>query len=177
MPASPDALLQDAEGRSVLRFERLLREPPPVVWNALTDAGELRSWHPSPFELEPAVGGAVRYLEPQGTALGVGEVLEYDPPRVLAYTWGDDRLRWELQPHDEGCVLVLEHIFDDRFKAARDAAGWHLCLDALARSLAGDAPSAPAGEPAIPAEWRELNAAYEQRFAIPADEATPPPTG
>jgi uncharacterized protein YndB with AHSA1/START domain len=175
MPAAPDAILQDAEGRFVLRFERVLRRRPQEIWKALTDPGELRTWHPSPFELEPAVGGAVRYLPPGGTALGDGEVIEYDPPRVLAYTWGEDRLRWELHPHDDGSLLVLEHTFDDRLKAARDAAGWHVCLEALAASVAG-APAAAAGVgDAIPEEWRELNAAYQQRFGIPPDEATPPP--
>jgi len=41
---------------------------------------------------------------------------------VPAHTWGEDELRWELRPHEDGCVLVLTHTFDDRFKAARDAA-------------------------------------------------------
>src|ERR671934_28515 len=80
---------------------------------------------------------------------------------------GDDLLRWELEPKGDGCRLVLLHIFDDRFKAARDAAGWHLCLDALETRLAGASPGAPTGERAIPGGWPELNAAYEQRFGIP----------
>jgi Activator of Hsp90 ATPase homolog 1-like protein len=62
MPVAPDAILQDQEGRSVLRFERILRYPPERVWRALTDPTEQRSWHPTPFELEPVVGGQVTYL-------------------------------------------------------------------------------------------------------------------
>lgn len=175
MAVSPDAILRDHEGRTLLRFERVLRHPPERVWKALTELDELRRWHPSPFEVEAVVGGGVHYLPPEDTALGEGEVIEYDPPRLLAYTWGDDQLRWELQAHDDGCLLVLEHTFDDRFAAARDAAGWHLCLDALAASLAGSEAQAPhTGDAAIPAGWRELNSAYEQRFGIPADKATPP---
>jgi uncharacterized protein YndB with AHSA1/START domain len=170
-----DAILQDAHGRSVLRFERLLRHPPEKVWKALTELDELRAWHPSPFELEPVLGGVVRYLPPDGDAFGDGEVTEYHPPRVLAYTWGEDQLRWELEPREEGCLLVLTHVFDDRFKAARDAAGWHLCLDALSSSLDG-APSRRKGDDeGVPPGWRELNRAYEEQFGIPSDEATPPP--
>jgi hypothetical protein len=104
-----------------------------------------------------------------------GEVTDYDPPLVLGHTWGDDHLRWELRPHDEGCLLVLTHTFDDRFKAARDAAGWHLCLDALGSSLDDTkAPSAEDGE-RLPGGWQELNRAYERRFGIPPEKATPPP--
>jgi predicted 3-demethylubiquinone-9 3-methyltransferase (glyoxalase superfamily)/uncharacterized protein YndB with AHSA1/START domain len=175
MPVAPDAILQDHAGRTVLRFERSLRQPPERVWTALTALDGLRSWHPSPFELEPRVGGAVRYLPPDGAAFGDGEVTAYEPPRALAYTWGDDHLRFELEPHGDGTRLVLTHTFDDRLKAARDAAGWHLCLDALASSLGGDDAPAPVGDAAIPAGWRELNSLYEERFGIAADEATPPP--
>jgi uncharacterized protein YndB with AHSA1/START domain len=177
MPVA-DAILQDQEGRSVLRFERTLRHPPERVWTALTEPGEQQSWHPTPFELEPVVGGTVAYrAEGEAPEMPDGEVTEYDPPRVLGHTWGEDRLRWELRPHDDGCVLVLTHTFEDRFKAARDAAGWHLCLDGLSDVLDGAPP--PRGDDAelIPDGWRELNAAYEERFGIPPEKATPPPGG
>ena len=175
MPVAPEAILQDHEGRSMLRFERRLHHRPEWVWQALTELDELRSWHPSPFTFERRVGSPLSYAPlPDGTELD-GELVEYDPPRVLAYTWGDDLLRWELEPKRDGCRLVLLHIFDDRFKAARDAAGWHLCLDALETRLAGASPGAPTGERAIPGGWPELNAVYEQRFGIPPEKATPPP--
>jgi uncharacterized protein YndB with AHSA1/START domain len=179
MPDSPiaaDAVLQDEQGRSILRFERPLRHSPERVWEALTERGELSSWHPSPFELERFVGGAVTYLPvDDAPEMPPGEVREYDPPRVLAYTWDADLLRWELERRDDGCLLVLTHTFDDRFKAARDAAGWHLCLIALDAALEGrKAPGASDGE-RIPEGWPELNSAYERRFGIPHERATPPP--
>ena len=57
MPVAPDAILQDQEGRAVLRFERKLAHPPERVWRALTERGELTGWHPTPFEIEPEAGG------------------------------------------------------------------------------------------------------------------------
>jgi predicted 3-demethylubiquinone-9 3-methyltransferase (glyoxalase superfamily)/uncharacterized protein YndB with AHSA1/START domain len=158
-----DAILEDRDGRAVLRFERILQRDPDAVWQALTTDHELAHWHPSPFTLEPRVGGAVHYAAPDGAAMGDGTVTDHDPPRTLGYTWGDDHLLWQLEAHDVGTLLVLTHTFDDRFKAARDAAGWDLCLDRL-EGLDG-------------ADWQELNRSYEDRFGIAPEEATPPPVG
>jgi len=178
MPETADAILTDQQGRAVLRFERTLDHPPERVWAALTEPVDQRSWHPTPFELEPAVGGRVTYL-PGGDVpeMPAGEVTEYDPPRVLAHTWDEDVLRWEVRPAGDGAVLVLTHTFDDRFKAARDAAGWHLCLDALAAALDGSGAPDDGDGDGLPGGWSDLNAAYEERFEIPHERATPRPEG
>jgi len=176
MFAAGHAVLRERHGRSALCFERLLAHPPERVWSALTTHDELLHWHPTPFELEPLAGGRVTYRSPAGTpAMPDGRVLDYDPPRLLAYSWGDDELRWELQRHEGGCLLRLTHTFDDRFKAARDAAGWHLCLDALSGSLDGARAAERGDGPRLPQGWSELNRDYQERFGIPAEEATPPP--
>ena len=176
MPAAPGAILQDHEGRTALRFERTLGHSPERVWRALIEPDQQSSWHPTPAEFDPREGGAVRY-SPEGDVpdMPEGEVTEYDPPRVLAHTWGDDHLRWELRPEDDGCVLVLVHTFDDHFKAARDAAGWHLCLDWLVSSLDGAPTPRDEGTERSSGGWRELNRDYEERFGIPHDKATLPP--
>ena len=188
MSEPADAILHDDRGRAVLRFERLLRHPPERVWRALTDDDEQFRWHPTPASFEPVTGGSVTWL-PGGDVpdMKPGALIEYNPPRALAHTWGEDVLRWELEPHQDGCLLILTHTFDDRFKAARDAAGWHLCLDALSASLDGGetelgrtfARRRGGGvrpeEGEGPAESRELNRAYEERLGIPPEKATPPP--
>ncbi|MHB1468445.1 MAG: VOC family protein [Solirubrobacteraceae bacterium] len=176
MTVETDAVLEDDDGRTALRFERLLEHPPEQVWLALTEPDELRHWHPSPFQAELRVGGAVSFLSPGGIAFGEGTVTACDPPRLLAYTWGEDELRWELVTDGDGTRLTLTHTFDDRLKAARDAAGWHLCLEALAGSMAAGDTAAPPSKPATPARWAEVNSAYEQAFGIAPDEATPPPS-
>jgi uncharacterized protein YndB with AHSA1/START domain len=174
MPKAADAAIGEEQGRTTLRFERVLAHPPERVFSALTARPDLDAWHPMPFEIEPKAGGAVRYAE-HGLEFADGEVVEYDPPSRLAYTWGEDLLRFELYPHEEGCLLVLTHLFDDRFKAARDAAGWHVCLAKLEASLASGARTAPAPDQGLPDGWSELNAEYQQRFGIPPEKATPPP--
>jgi uncharacterized protein YndB with AHSA1/START domain len=176
MPDEHAVLVQDERGRAVLRFERLLAHSPERVWRALTEQGAVEDWHPTPFELDSVVGGQVRYAG-DGTEMPPGRVLAYEPPVLLAYTWGEDELRWSLQDRGDGCLLTLEHAFEDRFKAARDGAGWHLCLIALQEGLDGTpAPKRGHGE-RLPNDWAELNDLYQQRFRITAEEATPPPPG
>jgi uncharacterized protein YndB with AHSA1/START domain len=170
------AVLTEQEGRSALRFERSLTHPPEQGWRALTIHSELLHWHPTPFEFEPEVGGRVRFLPTPGAPeIPEGRVLAYDAPRRLAYTWGEDELRWELRPAPEGCLLSLTHLFDDRFKAARDGAGWHLCLESLVHCLEGLASEIRSEEKPPTAQWDELNADYQQRFGISPEQATPVP--
>jgi uncharacterized protein YndB with AHSA1/START domain len=176
MPTDTHAILRELEGRSALCFERALPYPPERIWRALTVHDELFNWHPTPFELEPVAGGAITYRPaPGGPEMPAGTVLAYDPPRRLAYTWGEDELRWELHPHDGGCLLSLTHLFDDPFKAARDGAGWHLCLRALSSSLAGKAAPQRGEGPRLPSDWEGLNGEYQERFGISPEQATPVP--
>jgi uncharacterized protein YndB with AHSA1/START domain len=171
------ATLQDRDGRTALVFERTLPYDPERVWSALTEPHELGAWHPTPFRFEPREGGRVEFDAPPGEPqMPDGVVLAFAPGRLLAYTWGEDELRFELIGEAEGgCLLRLTHIFEDRFKAARDGSGWHLCLRALESSLAGvRAPQHGTGE-RLPAGWEELNAQYQRRFGISAEQATPPP--
>lgn len=170
------AVLLEREGRSVLRFERLLSHPRERVWRALTERGELESWHPTPFLLEPKAGGAITFLPSPGVPeMGAGRVLACEEPSLLAHTWGEDELRWTLEQRGDGCLLILEHSFGDRLKAARDGAGWHICLLALTAVLGGGEIPERGSPQRLPDGWAELNEDYQRRFAIASSEATPVP--
>lgn len=106
--------------------------PPARVFQALTTAAELRRWFSSPecpakfWEMDPRLGGCYGYATESGLieVNGVksfqchGEILEYDPPRVLVYTWianwHDDlahptTVRWELTPRSGGTHVRITH--------------------------------------------------------------------
>jgi uncharacterized protein YndB with AHSA1/START domain len=179
MPTGAHAVLQDHDGEHALVFERMLAHPPERVWRALVTPDGLADWHPTPFELDPGSpepGARIRYIRTEGAPeMPEGELLEYDPPRLLAHSWGEDRLRWELRAHDGGTALRLTHTFADRFKAARDGAGWHLCLQALSDSLEQLPRPRHGNEPRLPDDWSGLNQEYQRRFGIAPEQATPPP--
>ena len=126
-------LLTDRE-RPAVRLERVLADPPAVVWRALTEREQLRSWFPCDVIVRGGrweIGAEITFpfRDPKhGTRTGV--VLEVDEPHALAFTWGDDTLRFALSPEGEGTRLVLiDELPPD--SAARNAAGWEQCLDRL----------------------------------------------
>ena len=134
-------LLIDDVQRPAVRLERHLPDPPPVVWGALTEREQLRSWFPSDVAVsggrwEP--GAAIAFTFPAEVAdvTLTGEVLEVDEPNLLVFTWGEETLRFELLPDDGGTRLVLIDKLPAE-AAARNAAGWDICLDRLA-GLAAD---------------------------------------
>jgi uncharacterized protein YndB with AHSA1/START domain len=131
-----DATLLTDRGRPALRLERSLPDPPEVVWLALTDREQLRSWFPSDVIVSGGrweVGAAIAFpFPPEVVDMTLtGEVLELDEPHVLAFTWGEETLRFELAAEGDGTRLVLiDELPADA--AARNAAGWERCLDRLA---------------------------------------------
>ena len=130
--------LQTDGGRSVLRMERWLKHPPEKVWRAMTEPQRLADWFPGKIVPELREGGKVEF----GFG-GDGVVTDLDPPRLIAYTWDTDHLRWELHPDGDGTRLVLLHTFDDRAGAASFGAGWHTCIVALDLALDGRAGEDP----------------------------------
>jgi uncharacterized protein YndB with AHSA1/START domain len=128
------------DGRPTVRVERRYPHPVAKVWRAVTTPEHLGQWFPSPVEVELRAGGAMRFVAFAGDAAATGTVEIVDPPRLLAFTWGADRLTFELTPDGDATVFVLTHSFDDRAGAASFATGWEQCLAGLRSVLGGEAP-------------------------------------
>ncbi len=84
------------------------------------------------------------------------------PPRLLEAFWGEDALRFELLPANDGCILVFTHAFAEREAAARSAAGWDRCFARFEALLAGD----PMSEAHSLAAWPEVHDRYAERFGV-----------
>lgn len=106
--------------------------PPERVFQALIDPKQVMQWWTSEqcpidaFSFEPRRGGRWTYDTKQAklNVNGVskfhcdGEVVEFDPPRVLAYSWianwHEDKsqrtvVRWELTPEAAGTRVKVTH--------------------------------------------------------------------
>jgi uncharacterized protein YndB with AHSA1/START domain len=122
--------------RPSVRLERHLPDPPSVVWRAITEPEQLRAWFPCDVEVAGGrweAGATLTFpFQDHGVDMTLtGEVLAVDEPNALAFTWGEETLRFELSAADGGTRLVL---IDElpAAHAARNAAGWDVCLDRLA---------------------------------------------
>jgi uncharacterized protein YndB with AHSA1/START domain len=139
------------------------------VWQALTERAQLRSWFPSDVVVEGGrweVGAAITFpFPPEVIDMTLtGEVLAVDEPNALAFTWGEEVLRFELFAQDGGTRLVL---VDELAAgaAARNAAGWETCLDRLA------------GLDPDPDAWRSRFEAYSAAFRPVLGTQEGPPAG
>jgi uncharacterized protein YndB with AHSA1/START domain len=164
-----DGELFEQDGRYELRFVRPLAHPVEVVWRAVTTPEGLAAWFPFDVVGERAAGASLRFVFREGEGEDfLGSMVEFSPPSVMELRWeGDETLRLELAPADSGCVLTLINRFDEVGKAARDAAGWHACLDVLEASLSGS--SIDAGE-----RWGAVHPGYVARFGPEAATIGPP---
>ena len=73
-------------------------------------------------------------------------------------SWGGDELWFDVEELTGGrSRLTFTHLLDERDAAARNAAGWDLCLDALSRAVDGTPDAAPGGR--TPA-WEERYRGY-----------------
>lgn len=120
------------DGRPAVRFQRRFSHPVARVWQAITSPAELPMWFPSRVELEPRTGGIIRFSGDPNVGPTTGTVLTFDPPHRLGFSWGDNELHLSVEPDgDAACILTLVDVLGAKDEAARNAAGWNVCLAEL----------------------------------------------
>jgi uncharacterized protein YndB with AHSA1/START domain len=165
--------LERAGDVSILRYERRLAHPQERVWRALTEDADLAAWFPTTVEGERVAGAGLRFSFRQSEAEPFdGEMLDFVPPSLMELRWADDILRFELEPDGAGCILRLRVTFPEHGKAARDAAGWHVCLERLG-ALCDGSELSWSSQPSE--RWRVVHRGYVGRLGPEASAIGPPP--
>jgi uncharacterized protein YndB with AHSA1/START domain len=126
----PEAIITPDQDAIVCEIE--IAAPPSSVFEALTDSAQLMQWFNDAtcpvkyWKMDARRGGAYSYATEQGSVVvnGVsrfechGEILEYDPPRLLVYTWIGNWhvvkerktvVRWELTSIASGTRVKMTH--------------------------------------------------------------------
>jgi uncharacterized protein YndB with AHSA1/START domain len=142
------AVIEEHEDGYVARYNRPLKHSVEKVWAALTENDKLARWMPNLQVEELRKGGTIKFdmKDGSGTFIDI-EILDYQPFSVLEYTWGKDRVRFEIYPKPDGCLLVFkEFISTINDHTSKDLAGWHVCLNVLSALLEGRYMEFPKGE-------------------------------
>ncbi|WMY12148.1 SRPBCC family protein [Paraburkholderia phenoliruptrix] len=165
-PAAGAEVQKDGD-RWTLVLVRELRHSPERVWHALTDPASLREWAPFDADRSLASVGPVKLSTVGTPAPQVSEtqITRADAPNVLEYRWGENDLRWQLEPLGDGTRLTLWHNIDRKF-ISMGAAGWHICLDVLDHFLADDPLGRIVAGDAMNFEWPRLNSEYAKQFGL-----------
>lgn len=145
-------------GRPAVRFVRSYPHSINHVWAAIAEPEQSARWFPSTLTIEPRIGGLVILSGDPHMPDSTGAVLAYDPPREVAFTWGGDEVHLRLEGAGSGCVLTLINVLEEAPSAARNAAGWTVCLQELTRLLSGDDQGGPHSPDAE--AWRPHYDAY-----------------
>ncbi len=147
---------ETVDGRPALRFERRIAHSQERVWRAISEPGELARWFVAPVSWIPEEGETFESFGERATVTTV------DPPNTLAWDWGQDRFRFELTPHEDGCTLVFIHVFNpERGPAWQHAAGWETYLNRLEVHLDGGHLTEEAAHEDIDARMAD----YKEAFA------------
>jgi uncharacterized protein YndB with AHSA1/START domain len=165
-PAAGAEVRKDGD-KWTLVLVRELRHSPEKVWQALTDPASLREWAPFDADRSLAAVGPVR-LSTVGTPtpqISDTQVTRAEAPKLLEYRWGDNDMRWQLEPLGDGTRLTLWHNIDRGF-IAMGAAGWHICLDVLERFVADEPIGRIVGGEAMKFGWPRLNEEYTRQFDL-----------
>jgi uncharacterized protein YndB with AHSA1/START domain len=180
-PIADGIVEQAPDGSTQIRFVRRLPHPIDRVWGALTDPAELRRWW-GDTDLELTEGGRFtlrwRNQDPQGNVATLdGAITKLDPPRFLeiSATWGapgspdpgvPTTLTWELEPAGDHTLLHFTNALPTPPEGSATAAGWHLHLDALAATLAGEDVDIAHPEPL----FDPIHKAYEEKDGPEGEE-------
>ena len=153
----PKAILTPDQDAVVCEVQ--IAAPPERIFQALTSADQLPRWWNGEggpcrvklWEMDPQIGGKWRCVawDPTGKMVihgssefeTSGEIVELDPPRVLAYTWfanfhsvpsHQTLVRWELIPQSQGTLVRMTHSALRALPGGTDYVnGWPGVLDSL----------------------------------------------
>lgn len=138
---------------ATLKIQRLLPGPVERIWAYLTESDLRRRWLAggememevgAPFELvwrndELSDTPGQRPPDFPAEERMQSRIIEFDPPRRLAFSWqGSGDVSFELEPKGSEVLLTVIHRrLPDRQTLLSVAAGWHMHLDLLAAHATG----------------------------------------
>jgi uncharacterized protein YndB with AHSA1/START domain len=104
--------------------------PQETVFKYLVEPELMKRWQPIEF-FDARLGGKFKFAK--GEWIAVGDIVELDPPKVVAYTWDWENapigartiVKFELSKDGNGTLVRLTHIgMPDAERAKNHGEGW-----------------------------------------------------
>ena len=139
-------MIKNASEQFVVDLSIRIEAPQEAVFKLLSDKDQIKRWQPID-DFEPRVGGKYKFTK--GEWIASGEIVEFDPPRVVAYTWDWENkpigsrtvVKFELKKDGTGTLVRLTHTgFIDAEWAADHSKGWGHYLGRLKTAAEGGDP-------------------------------------
>ena len=139
-------MVKNAQDQFIVDKTIRIEAPQEAIFRLLTDPEQMKRWQPI-VSFDARVGGKYRFVKDEWVA--TGEVVEYDPPRSVAYTWDWENapigartvVRYELTKDGDGTLVRLTHTglrSDESAKSHHE--GWVYYLGRLKTVATGGDP-------------------------------------
>ncbi|WP_077488059.1 SRPBCC domain-containing protein [Sinomonas mesophila] len=153
-----DGQYAEVEGRGAVTFIRSYPVPAAEAWAAVSTAEGLEGWFPSRVRIDHDAG-IVAFGGDPNLESSAERIVDWEPPRRWAFEWGGDLMEFLVEGSDAEAELTLRNWLADTRTAARNAAGWHVCLAELARKLGRPEGPHDGGAGSGP-DWDQLYEGY-----------------
>lgn len=139
-------MIKNAQDQFLVEKTIHIDAPQEAVFKLLSDPEQIKRWQPM-TEYDPRLGGALRFEK--GEWIAVGEIVEFDPPRVVAYTWDWQNaplgartiVKFALTKDGKGTLVQLTHSgLLDAERAEAHGEGWAHYLKRLKITAEGGDP-------------------------------------
>jgi uncharacterized protein YndB with AHSA1/START domain len=139
-------MIKNASEQFIVDRTIRIEAPQDAVFKLVSDESQLARWQPMDF-FEPRIGGKYKFAK--GEWIAVGEIVEFDPPRVVAFTWDWQNspigartvVKFELKKDGNGTLVHFTHTgFLDAERSANHAEGWTHYLARLKTVAEGGDP-------------------------------------
>ncbi|MEC1177044.1 SRPBCC family protein [Metasolibacillus meyeri] len=109
------------------------------VWSVLTENHHLQQWMGNLEIVDARKNGKMHFHMLDGTDAFVDmRITDYEEPKLFAFEWDKDHVRFELQLSEASTVLTLTETLQElTAHTPKDLAGWHICLQLFEGVLQG----------------------------------------
>lgn len=160
-----DGTYEVIDDRPAIVFEREYLVAPSQLWTTVATAPAMSRWFPSRVQLNAHQGGGIVFTGDPHMESSTGTVTNWEPERHWSFTWGDSEIDISVEPSGEGSKLTFIEFLEAENTAARNAAGWHVCLHAMQSVLTGDTMTTPL-------DWEPVYRGYAEK-ALPTGAVVP----